>query len=225
MAGRIKISKKAVRTRTTTFHNALDRGLQLYDRVCERGYTSKPSPGGAIRYAALLQPDRRDIGELIFFEVAAKFEDYAKYVFSVEVRSQLTVTATQSEHIMGSSEYGLTRTSGWAVPGRLAERGKNVLGAASFHAKLKSNIGSVTYDRLTWAHRVRNRIAHGGGQASKEYVKVLQGAQIAKAQRRGMSPGRFLMDYPKMAAKNDRWLHRFLAAYREYGRVALTHLP
>lgn len=222
--GRVKITKKAVRTRTTNFHSALDRAAELSVRICEDGHTRKVTKKGVSKLAPLLQPDRRDVAELILFEVAAKYEDYARYAFSVEVRSKLSVSASQAGFIMGSADRGISAASGWAVPKLLKERGANLLGTG-FHAKLDTHLGTQTYEHLTWAHRVRNRIAHGGGQASNKYVKVLSGAKIPTKERKGMSPGRFLMDYPKNAARNDRWFHRFLAAYRKYGTVAVAHLP
>lgn len=39
----------------------------------------------------LTNPDTRDAAQFIFFEIAAKFEDFAKFMFQVEVRSSLPV--------------------------------------------------------------------------------------------------------------------------------------
>ena len=51
--------------------------------------------------------------QFIFFEIAAKFENYAMEMFQVEVRSRLRITAKRSEYVMGDLDGGLGSKLGW----------------------------------------------------------------------------------------------------------------
>ena len=138
------------------FLSDAQRAIELYERIALHGHT-RITGGIATK---LNVPDRRDAAQFIFFEVAAKFEDFAKTMFRVEVRSRLKVTNAQAEFVMGDLDTGLGTKQGWGSPTHLMSRGRNLFGATSFFGSLESNIGSAIYTTLVDAHKVRNRIAH-----------------------------------------------------------------
>ncbi|MBK9966150.1 MAG: hypothetical protein IPP07_15070 [Holophagales bacterium] len=161
----------------------------------------------------------------IFFEIAAKFEDFSKLMFQAEVRSVYGVTVAQSPFIMGDSDNGLDFKLGWGSPQKLRERGMNLLGADSFFGSLDTKLGTATYSDLIAAHTVRNRIAHPGGKAERAFVKLLTGAGIPTAERMGMSVGRFLRDYPSVALPVNRNFFVYLDAYAALATNAKVALP
>ncbi|MDQ2987045.1 MAG: hypothetical protein M3R13_10070, partial [Armatimonadota bacterium] len=140
----------------------------------------------------------------------------------IEVRKVYAVQPGRGKYILGSADRGLVGFMGWASPKMLSERGENLFGRVGFFARLEHWIGSTTYQRLGYAHKIRNRIAHGGQNASKEYSSILAAMMVPKKARQGVSVGRLLQDYPTSAAQNDRWFYRLMMAYettiREFDR-------
>jgi hypothetical protein len=165
------------------------------------------------------------VAQFIFFEIAAKFEDHAKFMFQVEVRSRLRITAARSEYVMGDLDSGLNNKLGWGSPQRLKERGQNLFGSSSFFGDLVQKLGQQSYKNLVSAHTTRNRVAHDGGTAQTRFVKLLEGEGIPVNERQGMSVGRFLNDYPVGAAPTDRNFFRYLTAYEEFANKACAVLP
>src|SRR5690606_3356471 len=92
MAPPPRITKAAVTTKVTAFLVNVNRARDLYRRIVLHGYTGH----SAAEPAKLDNPDKRDAAQFIFFEVAAKFEDFSKQMFQFEVRSRLQVTMARS---------------------------------------------------------------------------------------------------------------------------------
>lgn len=216
-----RVTKAAMATETNTFLANLDRAKDLYTKIVWHGYTGTTHANAA----KLSNPDLRDVAQFIFFEIAAKFEDYAKFAFQVEVRAKLQITATRSAFVMGDLDSGLNNKLGWGSPQRLKERGHNLFGPSSFFGSLVNELGNPTYKTLVSAHTVRNRIAHDGGTAQTKFVKLLEGDGIPAPQRQGMSVGRFLRDYPVAAPRDKRNFFLYLGAYEDFANKALASLP
>lgn len=212
------LSNAAITRRIQQFTDDVNRGLHLYSTLVANGYTAETNSDTA---TPLRQPDRRDIAQFIFFEVAAKYESLARDLFQVEVRIRLVDSLSRSEYIMGTIDRGLQGVMGWASPKHLSERGEHLFGMNGFFAKLKQHIGDTTYQRLSLAHKVRNRIAHSGTDA---YKQALGAMSIPQASRQGCGPGRVLIDYPASADADDRWFHRFCEAYKLFAETADSHL-
>jgi hypothetical protein len=68
--------------------------------------------------------------------------------------------------------------------------------------------------QLVHAHKIRNRVAHSGGNASRDFNAILGNLGVPAGSRQGLSVGRLLMDYPNTAHTNDRWFFRLIGAYR-----------
>lgn len=216
-----RVTKAFVTSRVTDFTSGLDRARDLYRKIVLHGYTG----ASAATSARLGNPDTRDAAQLIFFEVAAKFEEFAKTMFQVEVRSKLRVTVSQSPFVMGDPDQGLSNKLGWGSPQKLKERGANLLGPNSFFARIHSGLGATTYNHLVWAHLVRNRIAHSGGNAQAKFVKHLAAEGIPTQERQGMSVGRYIRDYPSGSTPANRWFFVYLQAYQDFSAHALANLP
>ncbi|WP_313569414.1 hypothetical protein [Comamonas terrigena] len=221
MAPPPRVTKSVVNTEVARFIANVNRARDLYRKLVLHGY-SGPSAAAVKR---LTNPDTRDISQFIFFEIAAKFEEHAKFMFQVEVRSRLLVTATRSTFVMGDLDNGLNNKLGWGSPQRLKERGYNLFGENSFFGDLVDNLGGATYKTLVSAHTVRNRIAHDGGTAQKKFVKLLESDGIQSAARQGLSVGRYLSDYPASATTSNRNFFLYLAAYEDFSNKAGIALP
>lgn len=188
----------------------LERAETLYRRIALDGATKKI--GSA--YSALRQPDRRDAAQFIFFEAAAQFETFCTEAFKIEVRYEFSIKPMRADFVMGNIDSSLVGVMGWASPKMLQSRAQALFGKNGFFGCMDQRIGQSNYLRLTQAHKVRNRVAHTGGRASKEFNKILGGLQVPQQSRKGLSVGRLLMDYPATAPVEDRWFYRFIAAYR-----------
>lgn len=221
MAPPARVTKAVVQTEVASFLANINRARDLYRKVVLHGYTGT----SAATSARLSNPDTRDVAQFIFFEIAAKFEDHAKFMFQVEVRSKLKITATRSTYVMGDLDSGLNNKLGWGSPQRLKERGSNLFGPSSFFGDLVNELGHPTYRTLVSAHTVRNRVAHDGGAAQSKFVKLLEGDAIPVNERQGMSVGRYLRDYPSAATPANRNFFLYLAAYEEFANKALASLP
>lgn len=216
-----RITEAAVTREVNAFIANIDRARDLYRKIVLHGYTGT----SAATSRKLNNPDCRDAAQFIFFEVAAKFEDFAKQMFQFEVRARLQVTAAKSAFVMGDLDSGLNNKLGWGSPLRLKERGHNLFGPQSFFGALVTNVGNPTYKTLVAAHTVRNRIAHDGGAAQAKFVKQLENDGIPKNVRQGMSVGRYLRDYPAGSTPSGRNFFRFLAAYQDFATTSATALP
>jgi len=118
-----RVTKAFVTSQVSSFKSNLARARDLYKKVVLHGYTG-PSATASTK---LQNPDSRDVAQFIFFEVAAKFEEFAKTMFQVEVRSTLKITVKQSPFVMGDPDQGLNNKLGWGSPQKLKERGLNLL--------------------------------------------------------------------------------------------------
>lgn len=189
-------------------NEAISRARTLHQRICLSGATQN---GGG--FTRLLNVDRRDAASFIFFEVAAQYEHFCCEAFRIEVRKRFEVGPTRADSIMGSVDRGLSGTMGWAIPATLKERANTLFGKVGFFGRFDTLLPQATIDRLVWAHKVRNRIAHNGTKAVSAYTGILNQLAVPNAARSGLSVGRLLLDYPSAALANDRWFDRFLSAY------------
>lgn len=221
MAPPPRVTKAVVQTEVAGFLANVNRARDLYRKIVWHGYTGM-SPATSAR---LTNPDTRDVAQFIFFEIAAKFEDHAKFMFQVEVRSRLQITSTRSTFVMGDLDSGLNNKLGWGSPQRLKERGHNLFGPNSFFGDIVNKLSNQTYRTLVSAHTVRNRIAHDGGSAQTKFVKLLEGDGIPANVRQGMSVGRYLRGYPDGAARTDRNFFRYLLAYEDFANKTGAALP
>lgn len=161
-------------------------------------------------------PDKRDLTVFIFFEVAAAFEYFSQQSFILAIRKRYSVQPKFAVNIGGNIDRGMQGVMGWAAATKIVERARNAFGKQHFLSKLHSDLPSNHYEWLNHAHRVRNRIAHPGEQARAQVNRLLQSLGVPQASRKGLSMGRLLAEYPTGSALNDRWFHRFLAAYYSY---------
>ena len=195
--------------RNTT--NAIARAHDLHERICIKGATQNGDG-----FSRLLNVDRRDAASFIFFEVAAQYEYFCCEAFKIEVRTKFDVGPAKAENIMGSSDNGLDRVMGWAAPDVVQNRARNLFGKQGFFARFEILVTKRTYDTLSHAHKVRNRVAHSGPKAASKYNTILAQLKVPTASRKGLSVGRLLLDYPEQSPVDERWFSRFLLAY---GRV------
>jgi len=216
-----RVTKAFVTSQCNAFKSNVGRARDLYKKIVLHGYTGS----SAATSARLTNPDTRDAAQFIFFEVAAKFEDFAKTMFQVELRSRLKITVKQCPYVMGDPDQGLNNKLGWGSPQKLKARGENILGPTSFFGALHVALGAATYNQLVAAHMVRNRIAHSGGQAQTKFVKHLAAEGIPTAERQGMSIGRYIRDYPRAATATNRYFFVYLQAYEDFASKSLAALP
>lgn len=125
---------------------------------------------------------------------------------------------------MGSSDKGLSGVMGWAAPNVVQSRARNLFGKQGYFARLETHVTKPVYDTLSHAHKVRNRIAHGGPKAVSDYNKILGQLLVPTGSRNGLSVGRLLLDYPNTVAVGDRWFDRFLGAYERVITEFNTHV-
>ena len=206
------VAQRIVEKLVASFRKDLTRAEALYERIALSGARKNSDDS----YSPLMQPDRRDAAQFIFFEVAAKFEAFCSEAFMIEVRHEFSVQPQRAMFIMGSIDRGLIGVMGWGAPKQLQDRACRLYGMRGFFARLKTKIGDDAYQRLVNAHKIRNRIAHSGGNASKDFNAILGQLQVPATSRKGLSVGRLLMDYPSNASQEDRWFYRLLAAYRTF---------
>jgi len=219
-AAKRRRKKKVSGAAVNEFLVAVERAKELYERVVKNGYAIKDPGDPKAKPKPLSNPDRRDLAEYIFFEVAAKFEQFAKRTLVLEVQKTMGVNRTRAEHMVGSSEGGLTpHMGGWAHVSKMKSRAAGLLGKNSTYAKVETLLNNPTAQHLQMAVVVRNRIAHGKGNDA--FTKMLGKAPVGltPAQRKGLSPGRFLVEYPKAAAANDKWFPVVLRAYQRWAEI------
>ena len=146
----MSLTQRSINRLVAGFRNDLERAEILYERITLRGATNMNGS-----YSALLQPDRRDTAQFIFFEVAAKFETFCREALKIEVRYELNVQPQRADYIMGNIDRGLEGVMGWASPKLLKDRAQALFGKKGFFARVDTRLGSQTYTRLTQAHKVR----------------------------------------------------------------------
>ena len=164
-------------------------------------------------------PDKRDIAQMIFFEVAAQWESFCTTAFELEVKQRYSVLRPVARHIM--SDIDRTELSGYGSPDKLVERAENLLSKGSPLANFKTKLHPWTYDYLFYAYRIRNFIAHAGvGKGQEDFRKVLGALGINGRTRMGLSAGRFLLDYRDQ--NNTRWFEALLLNYKEVADYVLS---
>lgn len=216
-----RTTKAFVTRNVNAFTTTVVRARELYKKIVLHGY-SGVSAATSIK---LNSSDTRDAAEFIFFETSSKFEDLVKVLFQAEVRLLLAVTLTESPILTGDSVNGLDLTRDRGSPQKLRGHGSDILGLDSFFGSLDTKLGTDTYNQLVAAHIVRDRIALGWGQAQAKFVRLLGEAGIVAAQRKGMSVGRFLRDYPLGTSIAHRNFFVYLDAYAWFAASAKDELP
>lgn len=219
-AAKKKRKKKVSGAAVDEFLVATKRAKDLYERIVKNGYALKDPGGATAAPKPLSNPDRRDLAEYIFFEVAAKFEQFAKRTLVLEVQKTVGVNRTRAEHMVGSSEDGLgNHMGGWAHVSKMKSRATGLLGKNSTYAKVETLLKNPAAQHLQMAVVIRNRIGHGKGNDA--FTKMLGKAPVSltAAQRKGLSPGRFLVEYPKAAAANDKWFPVLLRTYEAWAEI------
>ncbi len=117
---------------------------------------------------------------------------------------------------MGDLDNGIANKLGWGSPEKLKKRGKNVLSANSFFGTLDIKLGTEIYKVLIDAHKIRNRIAHTGGTAQANFVKLLKEQGLPPKECQGMSVGRFIKEYPSNAPQQEKYFYKILNTYRQF---------
>ena len=200
------------------FNRSLFRARKLQRLlVYEAGYMTA---SGSFR--KLSNPDRRDLAEAIFFELAGEFEHFAMHTFVLAARKKFSVHASQARFICGSSDRALQGTMGWASPKQLAGRASSLFGKSHFIARLSKELPPGAYSVLVHAHKMRNRIAHPsiGSQMSDTFNYLT----IPTKSRKGLSIGRVLLDYRTPAPVSRRVFDSVLVSYRAYSRLMARRL-
>ncbi len=219
-------TKRQVQERTKAFRKAVGRAEWLRDAVAIAGYTLASKPGQPKKVVAskLSAPDKRDIAQFVFFEVAVQFEVLARYLFEVEVRSEHSLLQKDAQLKIKLADDAAKRIHQWGVPRALQARGRD-LAVTKMHAQLQIHLGQVHYEALAMAHRLRNRIAHG--PKNKHFAAVMNWAkvpQVPATKRQGCSPGALLLHYPQGKGAT-RAFDTFMAAFRRYADEADARLP
>lgn len=168
---------------------SVNRAFQLYDETCRRG--AKWMIDGDERGPRA--PDKRDIAEMLFFEVAAQWEAFSTAAFEEEVKQRYRVKRITARHIMGHIDNESVR--GYGSPKRLVDRAQAMLSESSPLVTFQANVPQA-YDRLFHSYRIRNYLAHTGmGGGRDGFLDVLNALNVPVAQRRWMSVGRLLLDH------------------------------
>ena len=204
------LTQKSIDRLVSGLQHDLGRAETLYARIALAGATNNDEGS----CSALRQPDRRDAAQFIYFEAAAQFETFCNEAFKIEVRYEFEVQPNRADYIMGNIDRGFVGVMGWGAPQVLRSRARALFGKRGFFARMDTRLGDRTYLRLTQAHKVRNRIAHSGGKASRDFNGILSELGLPEASRCGLSVGRLLIDYPATAQTKYRWFYRFVRAYR-----------
>jgi hypothetical protein len=223
MAKTKKKTRSMSKTAVAEFLAATKRAKQLFERVVKNGYAVK-APGGA-KPKPLSNPDRRDLTEHIFFEVAAKFEQFAKRTLVIEVQKAMGVNRTRAEHMVGSSEDGIpSHMGGWAHVSKMKARSGGLLGKSSTYAKIESLLKNPAAQHLQMAVIIRNRIGHGKGNDAFTAMLGKAPVSLSAAKRKGMSPGKLLVEYPQSASADKKWFFVLLKAYETWAGIVRTRI-
>jgi hypothetical protein len=204
------MTPRAKTSEIKAFLSATKRAESLYELLVEQGGYCKDDT-----WRQLKQPERRDIAEGIFFEIAARFEAFARFSFQYAVCRRFRLDGTKAFRVMGTLDRGIQGTFGWAAPQKIEERGKSLFGVTGFFGRFAVRVGKKIRDDLKDAHLLRNRIAHEGA-ARKEFIALLGRIGVPHSAHGWASVGRLLMDYPTAATKRKRLFFRILKSYRRY---------
>lgn len=196
----------------TSIRRAIDRSLVLHKRAVLNGGTLSEDN----IFSPFSNPDKRDLTVFIFFETAASFEYFAEQTFILAVRKRYSVQPQFATFLGGNIDRGMGGVMGWSASTQIVKRARNAFGKQHFLSKLHSDLPGNHYEWLNHAHRVRNRIAHPGNQARAQVNNLLGALSVPPSARQGLSMGRLLAEYPAGNPSDDRWFHRFLAAYSSY---------
>ena len=162
----------------------------------------------------LRQPERRDLAEGIFFEIAAKFEAFTRFCFHYCATRRFKVNKPRAEFIIGNIDGGIKRTFAWAEPSTLAARGLRLFGVNGFFGRFNVRVNPQIRKRLKWAHMLRNRIAHDSA-ANEEYKRLATDLGVPTNARGYLSIGRLLMDYP---TTGERLFFQLLTGYKKFAK-------
>ncbi|WP_043585091.1 hypothetical protein [Geminisphaera colitermitum] len=197
------------------FREALQRARALSESLVQHGRYEKVAG-----VTTMIPPtDRREIIAFIFLEVSAKFESFAYLAFQYDVCRWYKITTTRSEFVVGNADRGTKGIFGWAIPERLAIRGKNLLTKESLFGDLRKALGDILFETLTVAHELRNRVAHDPATASTSISKLAASLGVPSTEMKGLSVGRLLLEYPKGCSLADSYFHILLDAYEEFAAV------
>jgi hypothetical protein len=130
------------------FQGQLSRGRQMYETIVRNGMRKNAGANPT----NLMNHDKRDAAQFIFFEVAAQFEDFVCEAFKMEVRHSLDVSPKRAEYIMGNADRGLARVMGWGVPKVVRDRGKHLFGQTGCFARIIDHLGEAEYGRTRSEH-------------------------------------------------------------------------
>jgi hypothetical protein len=214
------VTPRTKRARISSFLNDLGRAEALYDLLVSKGGVAN----AVGKHKRFRQPEKRDIAQFIFFEIAAKFEGFTTFCFQYEVSRRFRVTGPRAYFLMGSSDRGIDGTFGWASPDKLKERGFNLFGRERFFGRFEQRLGKSTRETLAFAHLLRNKVAHEGGEKwRKKLEKYLNELHIPKRTRQGLSVGRLIMDYPAGVTKKRKLFFKILSAYVKFARQFRKH--
>lgn len=176
---------------------------------------------GSLR--GLRNPDKRDIGQLLFFDVASQWEAFSTAVFELEIKKLYHVHRKVASRMMSSVDEG-AQVSGYAHPELIEKRAKAFLAKTSPWANLRTDLGQQTYDYLFSSYRIRNFIAHAGlGKGREDFRKVVTNAGVPTRQRKGLSAGRFLLEYSPRGT-NTNWFSTLLSNYERVADYVLKKL-
>jgi hypothetical protein len=205
------MTPKTKRRSVYFFLKDIERAEQLFSILVEKGGYLDTSG----KWRKLRQPERRDLAEGIFFEIAAKFEAFSRFCFQYCATRRFKVDGPRAFHIIGTLDGGIKRTYGWADPNMLATRGINLFGVDGFFGRFNVRVGSAIRKKLKWAHLLRNRIAHDLA-ASEEYIRLAVQLGVPANAHGFMSVGRLLMDYPKVNNRKRRLFFQLMKSYRRF---------
>jgi len=194
------------------FRKDLNRAEDLFNLLVAKGGKLNTNN----QFTGFLQPDRRDIAQSIFFEVAAKFEAFAFFSFQYAVARHFRIPGTRTVYVMGNIDRGTDGVFGWASPERLKDRGPRLFGKQGFFGRFNTHVNSKTRNLLKQAHILRNRVAHDGKKSRREFETVMNALNVPRPSRRGMSVGRLLMDYPIASPPANRLFFQILKGYAKY---------
>ena len=201
------------------FIENLNRTRVLFERLVEHGGTDETGQWRTLRIT-----DKREVAQFLFFESATQWENFAKQSLTLAIRDSYGISAQKADYVVGNPDQGLSRIMGWGDPKILKGRSANYLGINSTIAKINAipGHGQNLYNRLSWSHKIRNRIAHTG--PNKPYNDILNALGVPSNKRQGLGPARLLTDYPTSQPRNNRWFHQLILNYENVANYFLNNL-
>jgi len=201
----LKTIRKAVRKEHKDFTSAVLRARQLYGRI-SNGWLLVGT-----KFRALRNPDKRDIAQFLFFDVASQWEAFSTSIFELELKRRYGVRPDVALRVMSDVD-GRGFISGYARPDTIRERAEVLLSKNSPWVNLRNALGEQVYKYLFYSYRIRNFIAHAGvGKGKNDFHKLLDELAIPKSERQGLSAGRLLLEYRD--SKGKIWFDALLDNY------------